>query len=254
MNIHTSYAVCAVQRSGSSLLCEALKNTGLAGVPEEYFLYHEDENSWENGRWAREHGVISQPDYIRLVLEKGTTSNGVFGTKLMWNYFPYVIRYLQRLPEYAGLEAPQLLYKLFPKLHFIWIVRDDKVRQAVSWAVAAQTGIYAAWQVENNPPVQEPKFDFVLIDNLHRLILEGEQGWQNFFAACGVTPFKVVYEELVATYETTALEILDYLHVPYPDNLVFGKRKMKKQATTLNDEWTQKYRAMKTRKGEALNG
>ncbi len=254
MHIHTSYAVCAVQRSGSSLLCEALKNSGLAGTPEEYFLYHEDENSWENGWWAQKHGVTSQSGYIDLVLEKGTTPNGVFGTKLMWNYFPNVIRYLQRLPDYTGLAAPQLLYKLFPNLHFIWIVRGDKVRQAVSWAIAAQTDIYAAWQAEVRSPTQEPVFDFTLIDNLHRLVIEGERGWQSFFVACSMTPFKIVYEELVTAYEATTLQILDYLQVPYPDNLVFGERKMKKQATSLNEEWAQKYREIKTRNGEVING
>ena len=33
----TSYLVCATQRSGSTLLCELLKGTEVAGVPDEYF-------------------------------------------------------------------------------------------------------------------------------------------------------------------------------------------------------------------------
>jgi LPS sulfotransferase NodH len=40
------YVICAVQRSGSSLLCDALKNTGLAGFPEEYFL--DNGQGWEH--------------------------------------------------------------------------------------------------------------------------------------------------------------------------------------------------------------
>jgi LPS sulfotransferase NodH len=32
-----SYLVCATPRSGSTLLCEALSGTGLAGRPAEYF-------------------------------------------------------------------------------------------------------------------------------------------------------------------------------------------------------------------------
>ena len=32
-----SYLICATPRSGSSLLCEALRNNGLAGNPDEYF-------------------------------------------------------------------------------------------------------------------------------------------------------------------------------------------------------------------------
>src|SRR5580658_8264436 len=32
-----SYLVCATQRSGSTLLCELLRATDVAGVPDEYF-------------------------------------------------------------------------------------------------------------------------------------------------------------------------------------------------------------------------
>ena len=35
--VERSYLVCATQRSGSTLLCELLKDTGVAGRPEEYF-------------------------------------------------------------------------------------------------------------------------------------------------------------------------------------------------------------------------
>jgi len=32
-----SYLVCATPRSGSTLVCKALRETGVAGKPEEYF-------------------------------------------------------------------------------------------------------------------------------------------------------------------------------------------------------------------------
>ena len=34
-----SYLVCATERSGSTLLCELLSGTGVAGRPEEYFEF-----------------------------------------------------------------------------------------------------------------------------------------------------------------------------------------------------------------------
>ncbi|HKF37998.1 MAG TPA: Stf0 family sulfotransferase, partial [Ktedonobacteraceae bacterium] len=37
MHLTCSYLTCATPRSGSTLLCEALSNTGLAGYPKEYF-------------------------------------------------------------------------------------------------------------------------------------------------------------------------------------------------------------------------
>jgi trehalose 2-sulfotransferase len=243
MKPHTSYVICAVQRSGSFLLCEALKNTGLAGFPEEYFL---DGQGWEDGEWARQNGVITRSDYLRLVFDKGTSPNGVFGTKIMWNYFPIMLQKLTELPEHSGWNAPELMADLFPNLHYIWIVRREKVRQAVSWAKAGQTNIYAWHKGEPLPvPSQEPTFDFTFIDNLYNLILEGETGWQTFFEACGVQPFKVVYEDLVKAYKETALRILDYLNIPFPKDLVFGERQLQKQADALNELWVEKYTAMK---------
>jgi LPS sulfotransferase NodH len=34
-----SYLICSTPRSGSTLLCEALTNTGVAGSPEEYYQH-----------------------------------------------------------------------------------------------------------------------------------------------------------------------------------------------------------------------
>ena len=242
MKPHTSYVICAVQRSGSFLLCEALKNTGLAGFPEEYFLNGE---GWEEGEWARQHGVTTRSDYLRLVFDKGTSANGVFGTKIMWNYFPTMLDRLKELPGYGGWNAPELMADLFPNLRYIWIIRRDKVRQAVSWAKAGQTNIYGWHKVESPVPRQEPTFDFPFINNLYNLILEGEAGWQTFFEACSVQPFQVVYEELVEAYEETALRILDYLNIPFPEDLVFGERRLQKQADALNEAWVENYLQIK---------
>jgi trehalose 2-sulfotransferase len=241
MKPHTSYVICAVQRSGSSLLCEALKNTGLAGFPEEYFL----DGHLEDGEWARQNHISTRADYVRLVFDKGTSPNGVFGVKIMWNYFHQVIDKLAVLPGYEGLSAPQLMMEVFPKLHFIWMVRRDKVRQAVSWAKAAQTDIYA-WHKGKMPfQKQDPSFDFTFIDNLHQLILEGEAGWQSVFDACGVEPIKVLYEDFIDDYEGTALRILDTLKIPHPKDLKFGERHLQKQANALNDLWVEQFLTMK---------
>jgi LPS sulfotransferase NodH len=86
---------------------------------------------------------------------------------------------------------------------------------------------------------------------LYNLVLEGEAGWQAFFQANKIAPLRVVYEELVDSYEAIALQILDYLSVPYPQNLVFGERRLKKQATTLNDEWVDKYREIKKQQADS---
>src|SRR5579864_9417497 len=81
MQPQISYLVCGTPRCGSSLLCEALKNTGVAGRPEEYF-WRGDESFWRE-RW----GVSTYEEYLTRAIEQGTTSNDVFSAKLMWGYF-----------------------------------------------------------------------------------------------------------------------------------------------------------------------
>jgi LPS sulfotransferase NodH len=58
MRPHTSYLVCATPRSGSFLLCEALKNTALAGQPEEYF-WRDDEPAWKE-RWGYQTSLLKK--------------------------------------------------------------------------------------------------------------------------------------------------------------------------------------------------
>lgn len=230
-----NYIVCAVQRSGSSLLCEALTSTKLAGVPEEYFLLCKD--SW----WAQQHGISSHDAFLNLIIQKGMTSNGVFGCKIMWNCFGEIVDRLRELPSLAKLDDSVLMEHLFQNPKYIWVVRHDKVRQAVSWTIAAQAGLYASYQ--RPLPEQEPKFDFTMIDNLHRLIEVGEQGWSNYFERANVKPLTVVYEDFVANYDATIKQILHFLEIDYPDSQVFSPTTLdlNRQSPSRDEEWKSRY-------------
>jgi LPS sulfotransferase NodH len=75
MRAHTCFIVCATPRSGSALLCEALWNSRLAGRAEEYF------NRESEAIWRARHGIGSTIDYLRWLMDRGTSSNAVFGAK-----------------------------------------------------------------------------------------------------------------------------------------------------------------------------
>ena len=76
-----SYLVCSIPRSGSSLLCELLGGTGLAGAPAEFF--HPDKMAALQQRW----GVEGLDDYLRELFARKTSPNGVFGTKAHWGQY-----------------------------------------------------------------------------------------------------------------------------------------------------------------------
>jgi trehalose 2-sulfotransferase len=176
-----SYLVCATPRSGSTLVCQALKDTGVAGRPEEYFeaLEHSgrprrpeeyfsgvDDPSIRNQLSRR--GLADEPParsplwsrtaydrYLDWAMEQGTTPNGVFGAKLMWGYLGDFVSLLRNVPEYRDLPLADLLPAVFPDVTFVRVVRANKVRQAVSLWKAVQT---ATWRQEGeNDPFSAPE-------------------------------------------------------------------------------------------------
>lgn len=235
----TSYIICATPRSGSTLLCEALKNTSLAGIPDEYF------GPMHVSRWNDQWHTKSDAEYVRKTLETGTTPNGVFGVKIMNVYWNHFINQLQNAQNQNECPIPQLVSSIFPNVHYIWITRRNKVQQAVSWCKFLQ-GVAWYWTKEE-PQVlkKEPVFNYDIIDEFIQQVVMAEAAWQAYFEACGIVPHVVVYEDFAQSYEPTALGILKYLKIPIPENLQFQPRKLKKQADATSEEWVQKYRDLK---------
>jgi trehalose 2-sulfotransferase len=164
-----SYLVCATPRSGSTLVCHGLEETGVAGCPkeyfealrhsgrprrpEEYFIGAEDPSIRDH---LGERGVGVEPPprsplwsraaydrYLEWAFEAGTSANGVFGAKLMWGYFGDFVSLLRNVPRYRDLPLAELLPTVFPDLTFVRVMRANKLRQAVSLWKAVQT---ATWR------------------------------------------------------------------------------------------------------------
>ena len=75
--------VCRLERTGSTLLTQALTGTGVAGEPWEYFNPEEQETPWLRAILG-DSGLV---DGFSKVLMAGTTSNSMFGVKIHWSCF-----------------------------------------------------------------------------------------------------------------------------------------------------------------------
>ena len=272
-----SYLICATPRSGSTLLCAALDDTGIAGHPEEhfevlletgqarqprdYFQRSNDPGVWAllddpefrdvlgeyGGRYsehpARRDPSWRPPEFKKLrdeALRKGTTSNGVLGTKIMWAYFRDFVRLARRTtaPDVHPCEVPA---SVLPNLRrFVWMRRRDTTRQAVSLWKALQT---QQWRKDSDEEVggQGLRFSFAAVDHLKLRIDEHNAAWQDFFEGCGVEPLEVVYEDLVEDYRGTVLWLLDGIGIPIPENFAVAEPKMRRQADELSEEWVRLY-------------
>jgi trehalose 2-sulfotransferase len=272
-----SYLICATPRSGSTLLCAALDDTGIAGHPEEHFEvlletgqrrqprdYFQRSNNPEvwallddpefrdvlgeyGGRYAEHPSqrdpLWSPPDFKKLVqeaLRKGTTENGVLGTKIMWAYFRDFVRLARRrgLQDARPCEVPAAV---LPNLRrFVWMRRGDTTRQAVSLWKALQT---QQWRKDSDEDVggNGLRFSFAAVDHLKLRIDEHNAAWQDFFEGCGVAPMEVVYEELVQDYRGTVLWLLEGIGVSIPEDFAVVEPKMRRQADKLSEEWVRLY-------------
>ena len=216
-----SYLICATPHSGSTLLCEALKNTGSAGWPEEFFtvvkntpiqepLARYPQPGDEPGHWR----VLTVADYITRVLEVGTSYNGVFGAAVMWSYFDEFICSLRHSAARREMGVLDLLPTVFPNLHYIWVTRRNKVQQAVAMWNSFQRQVWR--QDEPTSPKREAALHFEMIDRLAQQIVADETDWRRYFDTCGIQPFTVVYEDMVGAVELTAQDVLRYLQIPIP--------------------------------------
>ncbi len=74
-----NYVILATPRSGSYMVCDLLRSTGLAGSPHEYLGRHVRDALAE--RWGC---GAALPDYLAAVRDNTRSRTGVVGIKAMW--------------------------------------------------------------------------------------------------------------------------------------------------------------------------
>ena len=254
-----SYLVCATQRSGSTLLCELLKGTEVAGVPDEFFeglrrsgLPRQPREYFEAPEFAGiaerlapiDPGRPEQPGefagWFSYVLQRGSTRNGVFGAKMMWNYFDDFRERIAELPGLDGLTFNQALDEVFPQLQIIFVRRRDKVAQAVSLWRAIQTQQWRG-SIEHGQSLPEAQYDFRALEHLVSELHRWDAAWEDWFHATGREPIRVIYEEFATSRAATVGRVLDALGIdpPEPEH---DHGPMKRQADDVSATWVEQFR------------
>jgi LPS sulfotransferase NodH len=241
------YIIASVQRSGTHLLCSILRSTGIAGSPAEYFLSKPGE-TWEE-RWR----ASSRPAYIERVLDQNTTPAGVFGVVIMWSYFEAMLHLFREIPAYKSLTGSKLLAAVFHSPKYIWMRRRNRVEQAISWAMACQTGIWAQTAGVKMQPRALPQFDFKVIDAWCERIAEHEVRWANYFRENQIEPLVLFYEDVVASHRAAAERVLRFLGLPFSPAMNIPAPAIERQATQLSAEWAKFYLKLKRRKNSKLS-
>ena len=231
-----SYVLCGTPRTGSTLLCGLLRSTGVLGRPESYFR-EPDEVAWaarfglatEGGR------VRDYRAFVNAARSAGTSTNGVFGARIMWGSLERMVEGLGRVP---GKPDLLVLEEALGPLTFIHLRREDIAAQAVSWCRAEQTGY---WQ-QGDVVTGEPHQDIAQTRLLMETIREHNAAWRAWFDAQGVEPHAVTYEQLAGNRRRMIQGIAARLAVELPSDWR-PRSPHRKQSDGMNRAWADALRA-----------
>jgi trehalose 2-sulfotransferase len=263
MSTPTAYLVLASQRSGSTLLVESLRATGVAGEPQEFFQYLPHTSMSPQPReWfadVEDESILrlldplndGRPDlappeiwrdYIRTV---GRTPNGVWGGKLMWNQTPLLIDRAKGLPNRSGdglLAAIRDVIGSDPVL--VHVYRPDVVSQAVSFWRAVQTRVWRG----RPDPVRDSRAEYHAgaIAHIITMLREQEKGWRTWFDEENINPIEVSYPVLWRNLTQIVGTILEALGL---DPGLAPTPVTERQADHRSDAWVDRYRADAGRAG-----
>lgn len=252
----TFYLVCATPRSGSTLLCETLRATGVAGNPLEHFEVFRHSSQPRQPREYFEE--LPRADVLDLlapldpprpdpessaawwerVLRQGTTPNGVWGGKLMWNHKDDLLLRARELSQVAaGADLHSALTALLgDELRLVFVTRPDKVAQAVSLWRAVQTQNWRAGQGED---AAEPQYSFAGIDHLVTQLSGQDAQWRQWFAASGRGPLEVSFDSLAADTQGTVGAVLKKIGLA---DVKVPAAATQRQGDGRSQEWAERYR------------
>jgi trehalose 2-sulfotransferase len=209
-----SYTIWFSQRTGSTLLCKTLEETGIAGKPNEWLNIPDETDLLEY------YGAKNYAELQQHLWELGSTSNHVFGMKFGFYqpYFSKLVEIFSNFPDAPqAVSSPAKIWNhAFPNSRHIFMTRRNKVRLAVSWWKAIKT---QGWhrgkdQSSNTSTDLAEAYSF---DAIHHLFCEStmrEAGIQEFFSEAGIVPFTIVYEDFISAYDKTVRNVLEFLELP----------------------------------------
>jgi LPS sulfotransferase NodH len=245
-----TYIICTNPRSGSSLLCEGLRSTFMAGRPREWF-----NPRWENFRRIRpgsnEIDDVAFAAYIDQVRLRSSTLNGISGIKLHFYQFGPLIERLLEVGGFEGLTPAEAVNKAFPNLRYLWLTRRDKARQAISYVLAKKTRNW--WQtnetVITSDTINESDFEPLTVAAIEEDLQQNDAAWQAYFAGNNIAPLTIYYEDLAADYRGTVISVLRWLGVPAADSAIVRPPHLKRQSDSVNEEWLLRYVMFRSQQG-----
>ena len=202
-------------RSGSTLLCELLRQNG-ACLPHEYFQPAQYMPLLADRWGCLREDTLDEAAYVDNLRRYRTFENGWLGVNLHGAHLRYFVRCEAHLAD--------------TQLHYVHLIRRDVIAQAVSYHIATQTGQWSSHFAASCVP----QYSYEHIKGrLERIHLQNAL-IQSFVLARKAQCITILYEDLVrdpdAVMSTLPCVRMDRMHRMTPT--------LKRQSDTRNAEWT----------------
>lgn len=242
------YIICATPRSGSTMLCDLLAGTGVAGRPASFYREQSIPGLARRlgvSESGPHDGAAFDRAYLDAVVREGTGDSGLFGLRLMWGSVAGLSRRLDDL--LPGLPTDKARFeRAFGSLACLHLEREDKVAQAVSRLKAEQTGLWHraadGSERERTGPAQPPVYDANRLRALLEEVEHDEAAWDAWFGANGISPLHLTYEALAVDPQGELARVLAWLGLD-PSRADGVPVTSSKMADAMSLEWASRFRA-----------
>ena len=211
--------IASTVRSGSHMLGHVLHETDAFGFPLEYV------NNKNLQEWKQRLDKRELADVLAELRKRRTSPNGVFGIKIHYSH----------IEQFGGFKA---MCELLPNPYFVLLTREDVRAQAVSLAVAKQTG---AWISQQDGNQQTPEYRFDDIDNGLRRVCFENASWRYSLAASGSRYMELNFSDVKANTTNSVLRIADFMGVSMDTGKIPPAPVTTRQGSELNKQWLARF-------------
>lgn len=243
-----SYVLCSNPRSGTTLLCDLLAQTGVAGNPDSFFRQKSLQDWCDDWQVS---GPIDTRDqdftrrYFDAMLAEGRGGTPVFGIRIMGADLRFATAWLDS--AFPGHTSDAARFEAaFGPTCFIHLSRSDKLAEAVSYLRAEQTGLWHqrpdGTSLEQIAPTEPPGYDPDAITRRMTELAEYDQAWNAWFELEKIQPLRIGYEALAQDPQAILAQVLRFIGQD-PDRARAVTPRVRKLADDTNLDWIARYRA-----------
>ena len=223
------------------MIVEDMRNTGVLGVPEEWFI-----------PWNPNDLDIDWKRDLAEIRTRASGQNGVMSVKVMANQLHNIEECLKFVVNPSSGPLFFRFHTVFANASWVWIRRTDIVGQAVSRFMAEQTGINhatdAADHFAGNLMIggdrttynQDAQYNYDAILQECAAITRETTVWKEFFRAFNIKPLILIYEDVINDNEMLHLDAISAM-IGNPVELTKAERTIKKLGNSRNSDFIKRF-------------